>query len=394
MGGSSVAIAQGDHASALRLAERVIQINPQFLYDEDPIAHVYVAMERWQDGVERYESIPPETFNRPNFELAICYAHTGQIARARQILVQLEALAQQRYVDHTHLAGIHAALGDKDKAFAALDQALKDRSARVYAARFYPWLTPLRDDPRFMELENKVANSKLPSETPVPEKSIAVLPFENLSDNKNDAFFADGIHEDILASLSKIADLRLTSSASVLQYRNPGGAGHDLRAIANTLGVRNLLEGSVRRMGDRLLVKVQLTDVLQDRLVWAERYDRSIADSITLQGELASEIARALRARLSPLEPFRHAQLGLLYAFMQRKQDALREGERAVELAPIEKDAIYGAQMLALLAAICAQTGEHDRALELIQRLLVTPAAVLPAFEASITVYELRLRWH
>lgn len=159
---SSVAIAQGDYESALQLAKRVIEINPQFLYDEDPIAHVYVAMERWQDGVKRYESIPPARFNRPNFELAICYAHTGQVARARQILAELEALAQQRYVDHTHLAGIYAALGDKDKAFAALEQALKDRSARVYASRFYPWLAPLKDDPRFAELEKKVANSQLP----------------------------------------------------------------------------------------------------------------------------------------------------------------------------------------------------------------------------------------
>ena len=65
-------------------------------------------------------------------------------------------------MDHTHLAGIHAALADKDKAFAALEQALKDRSARVYASRFYPWLAPLKDDPRFVELEKKVANSQLP----------------------------------------------------------------------------------------------------------------------------------------------------------------------------------------------------------------------------------------
>ena len=131
---SSVAIAQGDYESALRLAERVIEINPEFLYDEDPIAHVYVAMERWQDGVKRYESIPPARFNRPNFELAICYAHTGQIARARDILEKLEKLAQQRYVDHTHIAAIYAALGDNNRAFAALDQAFQDRSARVLCA--------------------------------------------------------------------------------------------------------------------------------------------------------------------------------------------------------------------------------------------------------------------
>ena len=552
------------------------------------------------------------------------------------------------------------------------------------------------------------AGSQITPAANISEKSIAVLPFENLSNETRDSFPTDGIYEDILASLSKIADLKLTSGASVLQYRHPR-AGRNLHAIAITLGVRNILEGSVRHLGDRLLVTVKLTDASQDRLVWAERYDRSIADSMTLQGELAMEIASALRARLSaeeqtlvtvkptqnadayvlylrgleqesgtatykglqnvrakerlfgqaialdpdfalahaqlsqtlaylyhdfdptdetrrrartaaetalrlqpnlgeghfaqalylywvekdyegavrgfaeaaqllpnraeveawasfvrrrqgrwrealegferalerdprnkailsgyfatqyflrdwaaarraseraiaaasdtpillriekgylsvwsagdlvplreslggvprgvdpdggvtlarwdaalmardygaaeravrestsdiilmghgtpvpkayllgcvalargdvaqaqlifeearlrmeseagftPQEPFRHAQLGLLYALMQRKEDAICEGERAVELAPISQDAIYGAQMLALLAAIYAQTGERDRALTLIERLLVTPAAVLPAFEGSITLHELRLRWH
>jgi tetratricopeptide (TPR) repeat protein len=95
----------------------------------------------------------------------------------------------------------------------------------------------------------------------------------------------------------------------------------------------------------------------------------------------------------TPQEPFRHAQLGLLYAFLGRKEDALRAGRRAVELWPIEKDAIYGAQMLGLLAVIYAWTGERDQALDLVERLLVTPASVLPAFEGSITLAELRLRW-
>jgi tetratricopeptide (TPR) repeat protein len=95
----------------------------------------------------------------------------------------------------------------------------------------------------------------------------------------------------------------------------------------------------------------------------------------------------------APQEPFRHAQLGLLYAFLGRKEDALRAGRRAVELWPIEKDAIYGAQMLGLLAVIYAWTGERDQAIELLERLLVTPGAVLPAFEGSITLAELRMRW-
>jgi Tfp pilus assembly protein PilF len=94
-GESSVAIAQGDYESALRLAERVIEINPEFLYDEDPIAHVYVAMERWQDGVKRYESIPPARFNRPNFEAGdLLRAQPARSRRARDILEKLEKLAQ------------------------------------------------------------------------------------------------------------------------------------------------------------------------------------------------------------------------------------------------------------------------------------------------------------
>jgi Tfp pilus assembly protein PilF len=159
---SNVALAQGDYKSALRFAERVIELNPQFFYDEDPIAHVHLAMEQWDDAIKRYESIPASRFNRPNFELAICYAHTGKVAIARRMLHDLKDMANERYVDHTHIAAIHAALGENDEAFIALEQALKDRSGRVYAPRFYPWLSPLRDDARFAALETKVANSRLP----------------------------------------------------------------------------------------------------------------------------------------------------------------------------------------------------------------------------------------
>ena len=303
-GESGVAIAQGDYEGALRLAERVMEIDPEFLYDEDPIAHVYVAMGRWKDALRRYQSIPASRFNRPNFELAICYAHTDQVARARVILVELEKLAQERYVDHTHLAAIHAALGDKDKAFAALDQALNDRSARVYAPRFYPWLAPLREDSRFVELENKIARSQLPQSAEVAsrpfEKSIAVLPFRNLSEDKENAFFADGIQDDLVTSLARIKDLKVVSRGSVASYRDL--SGRRLRAIAQELGVGAVLEGSVRRTANRVLVNAQLTDATTERQIWSDRYDRTLQDSIALQGELAAEIATALAAKLSPEE--------------------------------------------------------------------------------------------
>jgi TolB-like protein/class 3 adenylate cyclase/Tfp pilus assembly protein PilF len=136
-----------------------------------------------------------------------------------------------------------------------------------------------------------------------PEKSIAVLPFENFSDDKDNAFFADGIQDDILTSLAEIKDLKVISRSSVMQFRNI--AGQNLRDISKVLDVVNLLEGSVRREGDRVVVNVQLIDALNNRQIWANRYDRTLVDSLGLQGELATEIAEALRVRLSPEEKAR-----------------------------------------------------------------------------------------
>jgi TolB-like protein/Tfp pilus assembly protein PilF len=133
----------------------------------------------------------------------------------------------------------------------------------------------------------------------ISEKSIAVLPLENLSEDKENAFFADGIQDDVLTSLTKISELKVISRTSVMQYR---GRGANLRDIAQALGVANILEGSVRRVGNRVLINVQLIDARNDRHVWAEKYDRTIADSLGLQGEVASQIATALKAKLDPAE--------------------------------------------------------------------------------------------
>jgi serine/threonine protein kinase len=165
---SLVSIAQGDHPAALQYAERIIEIDPRFFYDVDPIANVYAGMGRWQDAVKRYESLPAGTLTRPNFQLAICHAQLGESERPRKILADLEVLSKQRYIDQTHIAAIYAALGDKDKAFAALDRAADERSARVSTPRFFPWLAPLFDDSRFAALENKVAHSAISNNADKP----------------------------------------------------------------------------------------------------------------------------------------------------------------------------------------------------------------------------------
>jgi len=136
-----------------------------------------------------------------------------------------------------------------------------------------------------------------------PEKSIAVLPLENLSEEKENAYFANGIQDELLSNLAKIKSLKVISRTSVMQYKS--GITRNLKEIAQELGVSNVVEGSVRRSGNRIRVSVQLIDAQTDRHIWVQNYDRTLADSITLQDELATEIAAALGATLSPQEKAR-----------------------------------------------------------------------------------------
>jgi TolB-like protein/class 3 adenylate cyclase/Tfp pilus assembly protein PilF len=130
-------------------------------------------------------------------------------------------------------------------------------------------------------------------------KSVAVLPFDNFSDNKQDSYFADGIQDDILTALSKISDLKVISRSSVMRYRD---TNRDLRQIARDLDVANILEGSVRRVGDKIRVTAQLIDARTDTHLWAEHYDRKTSDVFAIQSEVAENIATQLRATLSPAE--------------------------------------------------------------------------------------------
>jgi len=131
------------------------------------------------------------------------------------------------------------------------------------------------------------------------DKSIAVLPFDNRSDEKENAYFADGIQDDVLTNLSKIGDLKVISRTSVMQYR---GKPTNVREIGKALGVSNILEGSVRRSGNKVRVNVQLIDANTDEHVWANDYDRDVTDVFAIQSDLAQKITEALQAKLSPAE--------------------------------------------------------------------------------------------
>jgi TolB-like protein/Flp pilus assembly protein TadD len=135
------------------------------------------------------------------------------------------------------------------------------------------------------------------------DKSIAVLPFQNLSEEKENAYFADGMQDDILTNLSKIGDLKVISRMSVMSYRGDGA--RNAREIGKALGVATLLEGSVRRIGNRVRVNVQLINANNDEHIWAEHYDRDLTDVFAIQTDLAQKIADTLQAKLSPNEKAR-----------------------------------------------------------------------------------------
>jgi TolB-like protein/class 3 adenylate cyclase/Flp pilus assembly protein TadD len=199
----------------------------------------------------------------------------------------------------------------------------------------------------------------------IPEKSIAVLPFENLSNEKENAFFADGVQDEILTDLARVADLKVISRTSAMQYKS--GVARNLREIGKQLGVAHVMEGSVQRAGNRVRVNAQLVDARTDKHLWAETYDRDLADMFAIQSEIAKAIAEQLKAKLSPQEKARleerptentEAYLSYLHANqLERNPDTMLEDYKAADqlyMQAIELDPNF-ALAHARLASLCAE---------------------------------------
>jgi TolB-like protein/Tfp pilus assembly protein PilF len=201
-----------------------------------------------------------------------------------------------------YFAMIAAWVGDKDLACEQLASAVRRPPSDLSYGKLklLPYWDPLRGDPRF---EKIVEDAKQPvaieaTTNSAPEESIAVLPFENLSDDKEHAFFADGVQDDILTKLAKIADLKVISRTSVMQYRGK----QNTREIGNALRVSHVLEGSVRRDRARIHLNAQLIDTRTDAHVWAEEYDRNLSQMFAIQSEIAQKVAQQLHAKMSASE--------------------------------------------------------------------------------------------
>jgi TolB-like protein/thioredoxin-like negative regulator of GroEL len=200
------------------------------------------------------------------------------------------------------------------------------------------------------------------------EKSIAVLPFDNLSPNKDDSYFADGVQDEILNNLAKIAQLKVISRTSVMQYR--GEAKRDLRQIANALGVANVLEGTVRREGNRVRVSAELVDARKDQTIWADSYDRDLTGIFTIQSDVAQTIAGKLAATLTPAEkksieakPTDNLEAYDLYLranelFSEAVNADAKDNERLLKAVGFLEQAVRLDQNFAL--AYCVSANVHD----------------------------------
>jgi TolB-like protein/Tfp pilus assembly protein PilF len=243
--------------------------------------------------------------------LALCRRQIAGLAAAAQTL--------DRWANEVELALLHAWFGDKKECVEVLGRLLQVPSGvTVVNLRLAPYWDSVRDDPGFQALladpknawplgiDGPIAPAAVPGanaassqKSAVSDKSIAVLPFENLSEDKASAFFAAGLHGEILASLTRISQLRVTSRTSVETYRQNQ---KPLGQIARELGVAYVLEGSVQRDGDRLRLAGRLVRASGDELVWADTFLRPLSDTFALQAELAQLVAAKLQAFIAPKE--------------------------------------------------------------------------------------------
>lgn len=249
----------------------------------------------------------------------------------------------------------------------------------------------------FLGVRSRLSNPTS-SQTAVPaapEKSVAVLPFENLSANQENSFFADGVQDEILTNLAKVADLKVISRTSVMQYRNT--ATRNLREIAQELRVAHVLVGSVQRAGSRVRLNAQLIDARTDAHLWAEHYDRPLDDVFAIQSEIAKTIAEQLRAKLSPGEKAAIEQAPTInleaYDFYNQAKAIIATsasgagfGDRLAQAASLLDQAV--AKDPNFVLAYCALAGVHDFAY--ISGVDHTPARLALAEKAVQNALRLR----
>lgn len=279
---------------------------------------------------EQFDPSAPLDIRSDIFSLGVTlwYLLTGNVPFVGHSLAEIRnrQINEQLPVAHLAEAGIPAPVVDLLRELLAVDLTLRPQSARALSERLRRCHEELEPSPapragrrRALIIAAMIvlllvgagsyfiaqrASPPVPTSTAAADegKSIAVLPFENLSADQANAFFADGIQNDIIMNLGRVAGLKIISRTSVMSYRAAAGGRHDLRETGRALNVAYLLEGSVQRAGNQVRVSAQLIDASTEAQLWSKHYDRELADIFAIQDELAEQIAADLHVELSPAE--------------------------------------------------------------------------------------------
>jgi eukaryotic-like serine/threonine-protein kinase len=282
--------------------KETLRMDPDFWQVHRYLGATYAMEHRFDQAIAEFKVSDADGAWDPGLT-AYAYGMAGQKNEAKHMLESIKKFdARRSDLLPGSLVWAYIGLGDKDGAIASLEHDCENHDVTMIGLKSCPLFDPLRSEPRFLDLMRRVhlAPGGSPASENVPAKSIAVLPFNNLSGDPDSAFFADGVQDQISTDLAQIADLKVISRTSVMHYKTE--ITRNLREIGQQLGAAHVVEGNVQRFGNRVRVKVQLIDTRTDRHLWGETYDRELSDLFAIQSEIAKAIAEQLQATLSPAE--------------------------------------------------------------------------------------------
>ena len=307
-----------DMEKAQEVVQDILSLDPHNAFDHHLFADCYDIQGNIEKAIAQMKEairLGGRAINNIG-ELAQLYVQAGKTKDALEIVRELEDRAQNTSAAFFFIAGIYARLGDKEKAFEFLERAYEEKDLGLLWGSLYftrlEGYSEIAEDPRWSHILKKMGLSHLApiregqknsdtaeNQSPEYEKSIVVLPFDDVSPDKDNEYFSDGLTEEIISDLSKIQDLRVISRTSTMMLK---GTRRSMQTIARELGVQYVLEGSVRKAGNNLRITAQLIDASNDAHLWAEKYSGTLDEIFEIQEKVSRAIVDALKMKLTPDE--------------------------------------------------------------------------------------------
>ncbi len=339
---------------AIEQLRKTLELSPDFPWAHRELGSIYEKQGKFEEAIAEFQKTRTLVGDSPfGLEsLGHAYASAGRKSEAVKALNELVSMSKQGHWLSCQIAFVYAGLADKERALEWLQKAYDERNSELIYLKMEPLWVNLRSDLRFNEILKKInlfpisssdlTKSKPSQRSAVTEStwqnSIAVLPFKNISSDKEQEYFCDGMTEAIITDLAKIAELIVMSPAAVSRYR---GKNVDLTEISKALQVRYVVEGSVQRRGTSLRVSARLTNVETGAQLWADRFDRTIRDIFAVQDDISRKIVAGLQLKVgsatelySPTRPTQNLEAYDLYLrgrYYLNKQ-SVKDINQAIEL--------------------------------------------------------------